>query len=98
MSANLLRLAIGSLRLTPTFDQTGTTVAYTATTPNASDKVTAVAESPNATIEIKVGGTTVVDNGGNAPWSVGSNSLTVKVTVGETNKTYTVTVTRSSGT
>ena len=94
-----MRLAIGSLTLTPTFDQTGTTIAYTATTANAQDKVQAVPESANANLVIKVGGTTNVANGGYAAWEVGSNTLTVACTVGETTKTYTVTVTRTgSGT
>ena len=93
MSANLLRLTIGSLALTPTFDSAKT--SYTATTTNATNKVTAVAENVDAEIEIKNGSTTV-SNGSSASWSVGANTLTVKVTSGMLTKTYTVTVTRSS--
>lgn len=71
---------------------------YTATTANASNKVTATAADDTATIEIKNGSTTVT-NGSNASWSVGENTLTIKVTDGNDptlEKTYTVTVTRSS--
>ena len=69
---------------------------YTATTSNASNKVTAAAADPTATIEIKNGSTDVA-NGSNASWSVGENTLTVKVSDGrgpKVEKTYTVTVTR----
>jgi len=71
--------------------------AYTATTTNASNKVTATAADDTATIEIK-NGTTEVANGSNASWSTGENVLTIKVTDGTgptLEKTYTVTVTKS---
>lgn len=91
-SAELNTLTIGNLDLSPAFD--GATTAYTAATSNATNKVTAVAADPEATIEIKVG-TTEVENGGTATWATGANTLTVKVTSGSTTKTYTVTVTKS---
>ena len=91
-TTKLSSLTIGTLTLTPTFDS-GTTT-YTASTTAASNKITAVAESGDAVIEIK-NGTTVVENGGNASWSAGANTLTVKVTAGGTSTTYTVTVTKS---
>ena len=96
LSADLLRLEVGSLSLTPSFAKV--TTEYTATTSNAKDQIRVAPENVNATVLIKVGGTTEVANGGDANWSVGSNTLTVTVTSGQTSKTYTVTVTRSSGT
>lgn len=69
---------------------------YTATTSNASNKVTAVAADETATIVIK-NGSTEVTNGSNASWSPGENVLTIKVTDGAgptIEKTYTVTVTK----
>ena len=88
----LSSLTIGALTLTPTF-ASGTT-SYTAATTNASDKVTATPTSPGATLLIKVG-STEIENEANASWSLGSNTLTVKVTGDGGDKTYTVTVTKS---
>jgi hypothetical protein len=90
--ANLASLKVGTLTLTPTFDPD--TITYTAATTTATSKITAVAEFADATIEIK-NGTTVIENGGNASWSAGENTLTVKVTNDSVDKTYTVTVTKS---
>ena len=95
MNANLSGLTIGSLELTPSFDPDVT--EYTATTENASNKVTATAADETASILIK-NGSTEVTNGGNASWSLGENILTIKVTDGRgptLEKTYTVTVTKS---
>ena len=94
LNASLSGLTIGSLTLTPEFDPDVT--EYTATTTNASNKVTATAADPTATIEI-LNGETEVENGQSASWSVGDNTLTVKVSDGRgptVEKTYTVTVTR----
>lgn len=88
----LSALTIGTLTLTPTF-ASGTTT-YTTSTTNAKDAVTATATSAGATVEIK-NGSTVIANGGDATWTTGSNTLTVKVTGDEGDKTYTVTVTKS---
>lgn len=85
-------LTIGGLDLTPAFDPA--TTAYAVSTSNATNKVTAAAADPDATIEIKVGNT-AVENGSAATWATGSNTLTVKVTSGGVSKTYTVTVTKS---
>ena len=85
-------LEIGSLTLSPAFDPA--TITYTAATTNATNTIRAVATDNNATIEIK-NGETVVANGAAATWASGDNTLTVKVTVGSTSKTYTVTVTKS---
>ena len=69
---------------------------YTASTANASNKVTATAADDTATIVIKNGSTTVT-NGSNASWQEGENTLTITVTDGidpTLEKVYTVTVTR----
>ena len=92
MSADLSSLTIGALSLTPEFDS-GVT-AYTVSTANATNKVTAVAADENAVIQI-LNGETEIENGTSASWSVGENTLTIKVTNGSAEKTYTVTVTRS---
>lgn len=72
------------------------TTSYTATTTDAKNAVSAWPTDANATVEVKIG-TTVIDNGSLATWSAGSNTVTIKVTAedGTTNKTYTVTVTKS---
>ena len=93
MSANLSGLTIGSLELTPSFDKDVT--SYAATTTNATNKVTAVAEDEDATITI-LNGETPVENEGSATWADGANTLTVTVTNGSATKTYTVTVTKTS--
>ena len=67
-------------------------------TNNATNKVTAVAEDPDDTVEI-LNGDTPVESGETASWSVGDNTITVTVTDSddETVKTeYTVTVHRNS--
>lgn len=92
MSADLSGLTIGSLTLTPAFD--ADTTAYTATTANTTNKVTATAEDSGATISIK-NGETEIANGGSATWAAGENALTITVTNGTATKTYTVTVTKS---
>lgn len=78
------------MTLTPTFDDE--TTAYTATTTNATDKITATADD-GIDIAIKVNGSTVA-NEGDATWVDGEN--TVKITASGTDLTsteYTVTVT-----
>lgn len=89
---DLTSLTVGGQDLTPAFDPD--TTAYAVATSNATNKVTAVAADPKATIEIKVGDT-AVQNGSAATWAAGANTLTVKVTSGNATKTYTVTVTKS---
>ncbi len=66
---------------------------YTATTANASNKVTATPTDPAATISILVG-ETEVENGSSASWTVGENTLTITVSGGAPDTVYTVTVTR----
>lgn len=78
--------------MSPTFDKE--TTSYTAATTGASNKITAVAEDSNATLEIKLGDT-VKHNGDTLTWETGENVVTVKVTSGAVTETYTVTVTKS---
>lgn len=91
---NLSGLTIGSLSLSPTFSKN--VVTYTANTTNATNKITATAEDPNATVTIH-NGDSPVSNGGSATWSTGENTLTVKVANGTKEKTYTVIVSKSGG-
>lgn len=86
-------LAIGSLTLDPAFDSA--VDEYTATTTNDADKVTATATDENAEIEITLGDA-IVENGGDATWAAGENTLTVTVTNETATKEYTVTVTKSA--
>lgn len=67
---------------------------YTATTTNATNKVTASTEDENAEITIMLGDTEIT-NGGSATWEVGENILEITVTNGGEEQTYTVTVTKS---
>lgn len=68
---------------------------YTATTENASDKISAAPAEEKAVVAIQ-NGSTVVTNGGNATWNDGENILTITVTNGTTVCTYTVTVTKET--
>lgn len=89
----LSALSIGSLVLSPTF-AAGTTV-YTAATTNASDAVSATAtDTTNAAIDITVNGNSLT-NGGSPTWATGANLVLVKVTNGQDQKTYKITVTKS---
>lgn len=92
-NSGLTELKVGSLALDPEFDSE--TLEYSAETTNASNKITAVAANEGATITI-LNGTTPVDNEGSAVWEEGDNTLTVKVSFGGTDITYTVTVTYST--
>lgn len=91
-AADLTSLTIGNLTLTPAFDPAVTT--YTASTTAAKNKVTAAAKYVDTTLEVK-NGSTVINNGSDATWSAGENTVTVKVTNDSVTKTYTVTVTKS---
>lgn len=79
------------MTLTPTFS--GSVTAYTATTSNASNKVTATPTDEDATVEILLG-ETEIENATNATWETGENTLTITVTNGTSETVYTVTVTK----
>ena len=68
---------------------------YTATTTNATNKITATPEDEDATIVI-LNGETPVENKAPATWAEGENTLTVTVTKGSAEKTYTVVVTKTA--
>ena len=90
--AALSALTIGALTLTPSF--AAGTLAYTASTANASDAVTATAAS-GCSAAIKVNGAAHT-SGQAATWSEGSNTVEVTVTgAGKITQVYTVTVTAS---
>lgn len=93
-NAALASLNLGALTLSPAF--TGETTAYTATTTNATNTITAIPADAGAAIQVLVGGKEI-DNGTAAVWAAGSNTVTVNVTAadGKTEKAYTVTVTKS---
>lgn len=67
---------------------------YTATTENATNKVTATPTDPYAEVVI-MNGDTEVENGTSASWEVGENELTITVNGGAPETVYTVTVTRT---
>ncbi len=92
--ATLKALRLGGLTLSPAF--AANTTAYTAATTDADNMIYAAPNDPGAAVEIKLG-STVKQNGDMLTWAAGSNTVTVKVTAtdGETENTYTITVTKS---
>ena len=90
--ARLASLTIGTLTLTPAFNKS--VMVYTATTTDASNKITAVAKDGEAEIEILVNGNPHT-NGTSATWGAGENTVEITVTSGTETETYTVTVTKS---
>lgn len=91
--ALLSSLAIGSLTLSPTFDPE--TFTYTASTTDATNKVTAKAAASDVMIDVAVNGVAIA-NGSSATWNTGSNTVTVKASrIGSEASVYTVTVTAS---
>lgn len=69
-------------------------MSYTAATTNATNKITAVADDEEATVEILVG-EVEVESGSAATWEAGENTVTITVTNGDLEKVYTVVVTKS---
>lgn len=92
--ARLSSLKIGAKTLSPAFNKS--IFAYTCTTTDATNTITAVAKDGEATIAI-INGETPVENGAAATWADGANTLTVTVTRGTETETYTVTVTKTAG-
>lgn len=90
-SADLADLKVGAISLTPEF--VAETTTYTATTTNTTNTITAVPANSTAEIEITVGSVKVT-NGAAATWEQGENTVKIKVTDGDQEKTYTVTVTK----
>ena len=67
---------------------------YTATTTNATNKVTATPTDPAATVVIMLG-ETEIENGESATWEIGENELTITVSGGAPDTVYTVAVTKT---
>lgn len=97
-SANVVDLAsLTGLTLSPSFAASKTT--YTATTTNASNAITALAQSAEASVKIYyTAGTTTTEvlNGAAITWAAGSgNVVKVVVSNGNSSKTYQITVTKN---
>lgn len=78
--------------LTPLFD--GAVTSYTADTVNATNNILATVLKAGAAIAIKVNDVAHT-NDTVATWNLGANAVEVKVTYGTTERTYTVTVTKT---
>ncbi len=90
--ATLSLLVIGSLVLSPAF--ASGVFEYTATTTNATNKITADTLSGSALIVIEVNGVAHV-NGAAANWLLGDNTVVITVTNGVATEVYEITVTKS---
>lgn len=90
---SLSALTLGSLTLSPAFDADVT--AYTATTEDATNTITATATDSDATVVIR-NGKTVVNSGSAATWAAGINVVAITVLNGTSTRTYTVHVTKSA--
>ena len=84
-------MAIGSLTLTPSFDEN--TTSYTATTTNATNTITATPVDNTATVEISCNGNDY-ESGDAISWVTGENEVEITVSKGGASKVYTVTVTK----
>lgn len=94
VTPSLSALSIGALTLDPTF--AGSTLAYTTSTTNAKDAVTATAANAGDDVVITVNGTPIA-SGDDAEWVTGSNLVKITVTnSGGAQYIYTVTVSKSS--
>lgn len=89
VAPELTALSIGALTLTPAF--ASGTLAYTATTRNATDAITATAPD-DVTVKITANGTEIT-SGDPATWTLGENTVVITATKGEDVTTYTVAVT-----
>lgn len=92
-SVKLTALSIGTQTLVPAFDPD--VLSYNVATTNASDTVSATAES-EAAATITVNGSSHT-SGNSASWNSGTNTVVVTVTKsGATSRSYTVTVTKNN--
>ena len=83
-------MAIGSLTLSPTFDPE--VYAYTTSSTNATDSLTATPVDTGASVTTKLNGTTFT--GSTITWTVSTDTLEIIVDAGNgVTKTYTVTCT-----
>jgi hypothetical protein len=88
--ATLKSLIIGDVE----FAFNALTLDYTVNTANDSDTVMVETMQQDATAGILLNGEEIL-NGGTAAWSDSENSLVIAVTMGSTEKTYTVTVSKA---
>lgn len=85
-------MTIGALTLSPTFSKN--TFEYTATTTNATNKVTATPESESVEMVITLNGEEI-DNESSAEWEDGENELLISLKGDDVATVYTVTVTKT---
>lgn len=89
--ATLKGIKLGDIVLTPEFDEK--TKEYSGTTTETTTLFIAEATYDSAEIVCTLNDA-VVENGEPVQWAEGANTLVIKVTVGETTETYTVTITK----
>lgn len=89
----LKSLKVGGNKLFPAFKSN--VEEYMTNTTNVSNKIDVETLKAGAKIEI-LNGETPVENGGNATWIEGENTLTIKVTYAGVEKTYTVIVNKTT--
>lgn len=89
-NTKLESLKVGSLTLSPSFDSD--VYEYTAQTSNNSNTVTAVPCDPEANVVLELNGAVLDTN--SARWTLGENTLTVRVILRGRETTYTVKVTK----
>lgn len=95
VTPSLSALSVGSLTLDPTF--AGSTLAYTTSTTNAKDAVTAIAANAGDDVAITVNGAPIA-SGDDADWITGTNLVKIVVTnSGGAQYIYTVTVSKGAG-
>lgn len=94
LNSGLAELRVGSLVLTPTFESD--VLEYSATTTNATNKVSFAATSAEDTVVAKFGDA-AFNSGDTLTWAVGENTLTITVkdAGGADDLVYTVVVTKS---
>jgi hypothetical protein len=99
-NADLSTLALSAGTLSPVF--AAATTAYTAAVPNATGSLTVTPTVAGTGATVKVNGVAVASGtaSGGVTLIIGANVITIDVTAqdGTTKKSYTVTVTRASGT
>ena len=89
--ATLKGIKLGDVEFTPEFDEK--TKEYSGTTTETTTLLVAEATYDSAEIVCTLNDS-VVENGEPVQWAEGANTLVIKVTVGETTETYTVTITK----
>lgn len=91
LDTTLKTLSISTAALTPSFDKS--VLGYTASTSNATNTITAEATDTNATLTIKVNGSTI-NSGTAATWKDGENAVSIRVDNGNAYTVYNIVVTK----